>query len=104
MGAVEKIEISVSAELLAKARAAVDRGEFASIDEVIRDALSMWSHDFDYGAPEHLSVPAGTHDEQIAWLRARIEEGLASGDPRPLDIEDIKRRGRERLTAIKAAQ
>lgn len=97
MGAVEKIEISVSAELLAKARAAVDRGEFASIDEVIRDALSMWSHDFDYGVPEHLTMPAGTRDEQIGWLRARIDEALASDDPMEFENEDeflaeIKRR------------
>lgn len=97
MGAVEKIEVSVSAELLAKARAAVDRGEFESVDDVIRDALSLWSQDFDYGAPEHLSMPAGTRDEQTAWLRARIDEGLASGDPMEFEDEEaflreIKRR------------
>lgn len=88
MGAVERIQISVSAELLAKARAAVDRGEFASIDDVIRHALSFWSHDFDFGAPEYLSVPAGTREEQIGWLRARIDEGLADNDPIEFDNDD----------------
>lgn len=32
-------------------------------------------------------------------LRAEIQKGLNSGNPTPLDIEDIKRRGRERMKA-----
>lgn len=42
MGAIEKITISLPAEMLAEVRAAVEAGEFTSTSEVIRDALRQW--------------------------------------------------------------
>ena len=54
-----------------------------------------------YGGPSHLTMPDGTAEEHLAWLQARLQEGLDSGPAREIDIdiffEDIKRRGRERL-------
>lgn len=56
------------------------------------------------------TMPASEQAELLAWLdrqtrRAeilrKIEEGLAAadrGDVAPLDVEDVKRRGRERLS------
>jgi hypothetical protein len=35
-------------------------------------------------------------------FRRMTEEALASGEPRTIDFEDIKRRGRERLQAARA--
>ena len=56
--------------------------------------------DEDYGAPPHLKIPDGTEEEQLAWLRARIQEGLDSGRGSLADdafFERVKRRGRARL-------
>ena len=61
----------------------------------------------DYGAPPHLTMPDGTAEEQLAWLKARIAEGLASGpaiEMTPEDMaESVKRRGRERLARLRNA-
>lgn len=39
------------------------------------------------------------YQRRLAELRELIQEGLDSGPSAPLDIEDIKRRGREILAA-----
>jgi hypothetical protein len=60
----------------------------------------------DDAAPPHLTVPEGTREEQQAWLRARIQDGLDSGRGVVADdefFERIKRRGRERLKASRRA-
>ena len=43
-----------------------------------------------------------TLDATLAQLQQDIQEGLASGPAGELDAEAIKRRGRERLAAMKA--
>jgi antitoxin ParD1/3/4 len=42
MGALEKITISLPAEMVAEIKTAIAAGEFASTSEVIRDALPQW--------------------------------------------------------------
>jgi antitoxin ParD1/3/4 len=42
MGAIEKITISLPAEMVAEIRAAVEAGEFANTSEAIRDAVRHW--------------------------------------------------------------
>jgi hypothetical protein len=42
---------------------------------------------------------SGAVADALASLRGDIQEGLNSGSAGPLDVEDIKRRGRERLAA-----
>jgi len=42
---------------------------------------------------------AADDQRRLAEFRALIQEGLDSGPSAPLDIEDIKRRGREILAA-----
>lgn len=62
--------------------------------------------EINYGAPPHLTTPAGSEAEQTAWLRARIQEGLDSPIvERDIDevFDDIKRRGRVWLEQSKAA-
>lgn len=39
--------------------------------------------------------------EQRHWLRTEIQKGLDSGRAGPLDVEDVIRRGRARVTARK---
>ena len=57
-----------------------------------------------YGSPKEVIAEAlkllDQRDKRLAALRQDIEEGLASGTGSPFDeevVEDIKRRGRERL-------
>lgn len=52
-------------------QAKVESGEFASVSEVVRDALR-----------EHMDKAA-----QSADLRAIIQKSLASGEPREFDID-----------------
>lgn len=63
--------------------------------------------EIDYGAPPHLTMPEGSEEEQTAWLRARIQEGIDSGPvvERSIDevFDDVKRRGRIWLKQSKAA-
>jgi antitoxin ParD1/3/4 len=42
MGKLEKITISLPAEMLAEIRAAVEAGEFTNTSEAVRDALRRW--------------------------------------------------------------
>ena len=61
-----------------------DDGPYASVEEVISEALSLLDQ----------------RDEKVSALREDIQQGLASGAGRPFDevvVEDIKKRGRELL-------
>jgi antitoxin ParD1/3/4 len=85
MGTIEKVSVALSSELLGIAKEAVASGAYASTSEVIREALREWN----------LRKPL--REAEIERLRKAWQEGVESGKPRPLDFEEIKRRGRERL-------
>ena len=91
MAAVEKLSIALTPELAADIRQAIATGEYASTSEVIRDALRAW---------KQLRQGRAIALEE---LRRLWSEGVNSGESAPLDADDIKRRGRERLAAHKAA-
>lgn len=63
--------VSLGDHFEAYARRKVESGEFATISEVIRDALRR----------------AEERDRRIADLRELVREGEESGDPVPLDWE-----------------
>jgi antitoxin ParD1/3/4 len=88
---VEKLSIALTPEFAADIRQAVATGEYASTSEVIRDALRAWKQ------------VRQTRAVAIEELRRLWNEGLDSGGAGPLDSEDIKRRGRERLSASRNA-
>lgn len=90
MSVIEKITISLPAEMLAEVRAAVDAGEFANTSEAIRDALRQWRR--------ARTVIALNDDE----LRRLIAEGRQSGAP--VDGELALRRLRERYAALADGQ
>lgn len=69
MGAIEKITISLPAEMLAEIRAAVAAGEFTNTSEAIRDALRRWRRS---------RTVIAVNDES---LRTLVAEGRESGDP-----------------------
>ena len=73
MGILERLTITVPAEMVATIKAAVDGGDYASTSEVIRDALRGWMREQDHARRE------------LDELRAAIRVGLESGDPMPAE-------------------
>ncbi|MCX9148763.1 type II toxin-antitoxin system ParD family antitoxin [Erythrobacter sp. WG] len=65
--------ISLGDHYEAYARRKVESGEFATISEVIRDALRR----------------AEERDRRIDRLRRLVREGEESGDPQPFDFEEF---------------
>ena len=87
MSNIEKVSIALTKEHIELAKNAVASGEYASVSEVVREALREW----------HLRQPL--RQAEVERLRKAWKEGIESGPALPLDFEEIKRRGRERLRA-----
>ncbi|MER2535217.1 MAG: type II toxin-antitoxin system ParD family antitoxin [Rhizobiaceae bacterium] len=85
MGKIEKVSIALPSEMLDSVKEAVSTGQYASTSEVVREALREWE------------MRQTLRRAEIERLRKAWEEGIASGSPAPLDLYDVKRRGRERL-------
>ncbi len=92
MATVEKLSIALTPEFAADIRNAIATGEYASTSEVVRDALRAWKQ------------MRQQREVAVDGLRRLWREGVDSGEGEPLDAEDIKRRGRERLAAHKASR
>ena len=67
MGAVERMTITMPAELAETLRQTVAGGEYASTSEVVREALRDWTRSRD------------TERRELEALRAAIKAGLDSG-------------------------
>jgi antitoxin ParD1/3/4 len=63
--ALERLTVTVPAEMAAHVKRAVDGGEYASTSEVIRDALRDWQ------------VKSEIRRRKLESLRRAIEEGVA---------------------------
>ena len=83
MATVEKITISLTKDVAALIREAVNHGEYASTSEVIRDALRDWK------------LKRATQQEQLKEIRRMWRAGIKSGSAGPLDMEAIKREAKE---------
>ena len=90
MASVEKVSVVLSSDLLEAVKSAVESGEYASASEVFGEALREWQ----------LKKPL--RQTEVERLRQAWHEGLASGEPKPLDMNDIKRRARRAWEAQKA--
>jgi antitoxin ParD1/3/4 len=89
MGAIERLTITLPAEMAGLVKGAVDEGAYASTSEVIREALREWR------SRREIQM------QQLAALKADIARGLADareGRLVPYDRERIVERGR-RLSA-----
>ena len=85
MSAIERMTITVPAEMAAAVKAAVAGGDYASTSEVIRDALREW---------------VKVHDaerRELEALRLLIRQGLDSGESLPAD--DVFAQLRARFSA-----
>ncbi len=65
----------------------VERGLYKSVSEVMREALRL------------LEERDQLRELRLDELRRDIQKGIDSGTSTPLDIEEIKARGRKRLAA-----
>jgi antitoxin ParD1/3/4 len=63
----------------------VSSGRYQSASEMVRTALRL----LEEREQERLA--------KLEWLRREIQKGLDSGPATPLDMDEIKRMGRERL-------
>ncbi len=92
MGNVDKRSITLSPELATAVDEAVAAGEYASVSEVIHDALRGWQ--------ERRDLFGYTLEE----LRALIQEGIDSGPGRFSSMDEIKAEARRRFAARHAAE
>jgi antitoxin ParD1/3/4 len=88
MSEIERLTITLPAEMAASVREAVDEGNYASSSEVIREALRDWK------------MKRAVQMQELAALRADIDKGLkdlAEGRVEDFDPEEIMKRGRQLL-------
>jgi antitoxin ParD1/3/4 len=88
MANVERMTVTLPAEMAALVKDAVEGGDYASSSEVVREALRDWK------LKRELRI------QKIAELKAEIDRGLADiaeGRVKDFDPERIIRRGRKLL-------
>ncbi|GLS17556.1 addiction module antitoxin [Labrys miyagiensis] len=84
MQGVERLSITLPAEMARLIRAKVEEGRYASNSEVIREAMRSWQE------------REQAREERLAAIRAKIDE--ADNDPRPsLSGAEVDRHFEERL-------
>ena len=94
MSDIERITVTVTAEMARAVKSAVAGGDYATSSEIIREALRDWRHKRTLRA------------QQLAELRADIAEGLddiAAGRVSDFDADQIIEEGKERLRARKSS-
>lgn len=88
MSTIERMTVTLTAEMAEAVRHAVEAGEYASGSEIVREALRDWKH------------KRALRDQELAELRARVREGLSdieAGRVNDFDVERIIRRGKQQL-------
>ena len=90
MAGVERVTVSMSAEMAAILRQTVEGGEYASTSEIVRDALRDWTRARD------------TERRDLEALREAIRVGLDSGPGIP--AEDVYAELREMIAERRAAK
>ncbi len=82
------MNISLDPHFEALIKAKVNSGLYTSVSEVLREALLLLE--------ERDQLRALRLDE----LRSEIQKGIDSGEPVPLDMDEIKAKGRQRLAEL----
>jgi antitoxin ParD1/3/4 len=81
------LNVSLPNELIQYIESELDSGRFSSSSEVIGAALRL------------LEAQNNEIDADLEHLRAAWDEGMGSGDFRPLDLAALKAEGRQSLKA-----
>ena len=90
MAGIERLTITLPADMAAVVRGAVEGGDYASSSEVVREALRDWK------------MKRALQLEQLAALKADIDKGLtdlAEGWVKEFDADRIIERGRKLLAS-----
>ena len=90
MSEIERMTITLPAEMAAVVKGAVEDGDYASTSEVVRDALRDWK------------MKRALQVEELAALKADIDATLAdvaAGRVKDFDATRIVERGRKLLAA-----
>jgi len=90
MTTIERLTVTMPAEMAATLKRAVDSGEYASASEVIREALRDWSF------KRQMML------DELSALKQDIDKGLAdiaAGRTKKFDAGRIAERGRKLLAA-----
>ena len=88
MSNIERITITLTAEMAEAVRMAVQAGEYASSSELIREALRDWRH------------KRALQEQELQELRTKVQQGLSDieeGRVRDFDPERIIRKGEKQL-------
>jgi antitoxin ParD1/3/4 len=94
MADIERLTITLPADMAAVVKGAVAEGDYASASEVVREALRDWK------------VKRALRIEELASLKADIDQGLAdlaAGRVKKFDPKAIVARGRKLLAARSAS-
>ncbi len=84
MPKIERMTVAFPGPVAAQIRAVVDAGEYATVSEVVRDAMRLWS------------MRQERRQSEIERLRQAWDEGKASGIAGPWDLESFLTMARER--------
>jgi antitoxin ParD1/3/4 len=90
MSTIERMTVTMPADMAALIKAAVDAGDYASTSEVVRDALRQWK------------IRRAIQMQEIAALKSDIDKGLAdvaAGRVKDFDKKKIVERGRKLLAS-----
>jgi len=88
MSSIERMTITMPADMSALIKAAVAGGDYASTSEVVREALREWK------------LRRAVQTQEIEALKADIDQGLtdvAAGRLNDFDADKIVERGRQLL-------
>jgi antitoxin ParD1/3/4 len=91
---IERLTITLPAEMAAVVKGAVADGDYASASEVVREALRDWK------------MKRALQIEELAALKADIDKGLAdvaAGRVKNFDAKAIVARGKKLLAARSAS-
>lgn len=87
---IQKVSVALTAEQVSALKAAVDAGEYATTSEIVREAIRDWQ------------LKRELRQEDIERLRQLWDEGIASGPPRPVDFDKLRREVRRKSAARRA--
>ena len=92
MSNVEKMSIALTPEMANAVREAVERGEYVSASEVIRDALREWQ------------LRRSLHNKELVEMKRLWQEGVDSSAGQYADMDAIKAEARRRMEQVGRAE
>jgi antitoxin ParD1/3/4 len=88
MSTIQRMTVTLTAEIAEAVRQAVEAGEYASGSEIVREALRDWKH------------KRALREQELMELRARVQEGLSdieAGRVHDFDAARIIRKGEQQF-------